>query len=180
MATATQSKSTSSSSAKLKDARGLLVHEMADIRSAEGIILDMLEKAAGAATSSELKKGLEAHRAQTQGHLENVDAAFEALGEKPEEVECKGAKGLSEELDHAIEEKPAAEVLDTMIAGGAAKTEQYEITAYTGMVELANKLGEKKVAELLSKNLKQEEETLKKVEKIEQTLSDKLPMPSKN
>jgi ferritin-like metal-binding protein YciE len=69
-------------------------------------------------------------------------------------------------------------VLDAMIAGGAAKTEHYEITAYSGMVELAKLLGEKEAEKLLSANLKQEEETLKKVEEIEGTLSKKLPVPS--
>ena len=156
----------------------LLVHELADIRSAEGIILGMLKSAAGAATNADLKKGLEKHREQTQGHLENVDAAFKALGMKPHEVECKGAKGLQEELKEAIEAKPAPEVLDAMIAGGAAQTDNYEICAYSGMVELAKLLGEKEAEKLLSANLKQEEETLKKVEEIEETLSKKLPLPA--
>ncbi len=164
----------------MENAFDLLVHELADIRNAEETILGMLEKAASAATNADLRKGLEAHQAQTQGHLENVDAAFEALGMKPQEVECKGAKGLKEELDEAIKEKPASEVLDTMIAGGAAKTEQYEITAYTGMVDLAKQLGHDDVAKLLSTNLKEEEETLKKVEKLEQKLAKALPAPSMN
>ncbi|MGE3798313.1 MAG: ferritin-like domain-containing protein, partial [Thermomicrobiales bacterium] len=122
MATATKSTSTKSSSDTMENALDLLIHEMADIRNAEETILDMLKKAASAATNDELRKGLEAHREQTQGHLENVDAAFKALGVKPQEVECKGAKGLKAELDEAVKEKPAAEVLDVMIAGGAAKT----------------------------------------------------------
>lgn len=181
MATATATKRKSSSGEMpMENAMDLLVHEISDIRSAEGIILGMLEKAAGAATNADLKKGLEAHRKQTEKHLENVDAAFSALDMEPHEVECKGAKGLKEELDEAIKSKPSPEVLDTLIAGGAAKTEQYEITAYSGIVDLAKQLGQKEVAELLQKNLTEEEETLKKVEKIEKALSKELPMPSKN
>ena len=162
----------------MENAMDLFVHELSDIRSAEGIILGMLKTAAGAVSNAELKKGLEKHREQTQGHLDNVDAAFKAIGMEPHEVECKGAKGLQEELKEAIDAKPAPEVLDAMIAGGAAKTEHYEITAYSGMVELAKLLGESEAEQLLSENLKQEEETLKKVEEIEGTLAKKLPVPS--
>jgi ferritin-like metal-binding protein YciE len=178
MAQATQSKTSTSKNGAMENAMDLFVHELSDMRSAEGIILGMLKTAAGAVTNAELKKGLEKHREQTQGHLENVDAAFKAIGMEPHEVECKGAKGLQEELKEAIDAKPAPEVLDAMIAGGAAKTEHYEITAYSGMVELAKLLGEKEAEKLLSANLKQEEETLKKVEEIEGTLSKKLPVPS--
>lgn len=176
MATATQTK-TSTSSGKMENAMDLLIHEMADIRSAEKIFLGMLETGAENATHGDLRRGLEAHRKQTEGHIKNVDAAFEAMGISPQEVECKGAKGLEGELQSALEERPAPEVLDALIAGGAAKTENYEITAYSGMVDLAKQLGENDVAKLLEKNLKEEEETLKKVEKVEETIAKKLPAP---
>ncbi|CAN5891382.1 ferritin-like domain-containing protein [soil metagenome] len=179
MAQATQTKTVKSGDGMpMENAMDLLIHELSDMRSAEEIILGMLKTAAGAATNAELKKGLEKHREQTQGHLENVDAAFKAMGMQPHEVGCKGAKGLLEELKEAIEAKPAPEVLDLMIAGGAAKTENYEICAYTGMVDLAKLLGETEAEKLLSANLKQEEETLKKVEAMEETLSKKLPVPA--
>jgi ferritin-like metal-binding protein YciE len=177
MATSTKTVSKKSANSKMpmETAMDLLVHELSDMRSAEKIILQMLKTASGAATNEALKKGLEKHMEQTQGHLDNVNAALKAVGKKPHQVECKGAKGLQEELKEAIKAKPSPEVLDSLIAGGAAKTEHYEISAYSGMVELAKMLGQTEAEKLLSKNLKQEEETLKKVEKIEGTLSRRLP-----
>jgi ferritin-like metal-binding protein YciE len=177
MATSKSMTSTKSGNGKMpmETAMDLLVHELSDIRSAEEIIIGMLETASGSATNAELKKGLEMHLEQSRGHLENVNAALEAVGEKPHNVECKGAKGLEEELKEAIKSKPSPEVLDSLIAGGAAKTEHYEISAYSGMVDLAKMLGQSEAEKLLSENLKQEEETLKKVEKIEGTLAKQLP-----
>ncbi len=162
----------------MQTAMDLFMHELADIRSAEKIFLEVLKKGASKASNETLVKLLEEHRQQTEGHLKNVDAAFEALGMKPQEVECKGATGLQEELEEAIKEKPAPEILDAMIASGAAKTEHYEITAYSGIIDLAKQLGQKEAAKLLEQNLKEEQETLKKVEKAEEQLSKELPMPS--
>jgi ferritin-like metal-binding protein YciE len=170
MAQATQMtmKQSNGGGTSMQNAQDLFLHELSDIRSAEQIILGMLETASGAATSAELRRGLEQHPEQTKGHLENVDAVFQAIGQEPEAIECKGARGLEAELQEALKHKPAPEVLDALIAGGAAKTEHYEISAYSGVVELAKLLGEKEAQKLLEENLKQEEETLTKVEAIEE------------
>lgn len=162
----------------METARDLFVHELSDIRSAETIILGMLETAADSVNNAELKQGLEKHHEQTQRHLDNVNAVFQAIGQEPEDIECKGAKGLEAELNEAIKHKPAPDVLDTLIAGGAAKTEHYEICAYTGLVGIAKLLGEKEAQKLLQANLVQEEETLKKVETIEEKLAGKLKVPA--
>ena len=45
----------------------LFVHELSDIRSAETIILTMLDEAIEAVSNTQLKAGLKAHRTQTKG-----------------------------------------------------------------------------------------------------------------
>jgi ferritin-like metal-binding protein YciE len=152
----------------------LFVHELSDIRSAETIILSMLDEAIEAVSNPQLKAGLKAHRTQTEGHLKNVDEVFTLIGQKPEAIECKGAKGLHEEAQEAIKEKPAPEILDSMIATGAMKTEHYEIVSYEGLVDQAKSLGQNDAAKLLQSNLKEEKETLKKLEELEPTLSTKV------
>jgi|SwirhisoilCB2_FD_contig_31_29308489_length_748_multi_5_in_0_out_0_1 ferritin-like metal-binding protein YciE len=152
----------------------LFVHELSDIRSAETIILTMLDEAIEAVSNTQLKAGLKAHRTQTEGHLKNVDQVFALIGEKPEPIECKGAKGLHEEAQDAIKEKPAPEILDSMIASGAMKTEHYEIVSYEGLVDQAKSLGQNDAAKLLQANLKEEKETLKKLEELEPKLSTKV------
>ena len=152
----------------------LFVHELSDIRSAETIILTMLEEAIEAVSNASLKAGLKAHHKQTEQHLANVDQVFELIGEKPEAIVCKGAKGLYEEAKDAIKEKPAPEILDSMIASGAMKTEHYEIVSYEGLVDQAKSLGQNDAAKLLQANLKDEKETLKKLEELEPKLSTKV------
>ncbi len=180
MATATkESKSPKQKTSGMSTAMDLFVHELSDIRSAEEIIISMLERGIKAVSSEELKTGLEEHLEETRGHLDTVDKAFKELNLEPEDVECEGAKGLKRELEEAIKEKPEPLVLDAMIAGGAAKTEHYEISGYSGLVDQAKLLGEDSVAKLLSQNLKEEEAALKKVEKVESKLQKELAGESK-
>lgn len=150
------------------------MHELSDIRSAETIILTMLDEAIEAVSNAQLKAGLKAHRTQTQGHLDNIDQVFALIGETPEPIECKGAKGLHEEAQDAIKEQPAPAILDSMIASGAMKTEHYEIVSYEGLVDQAKSLGQNDAAKLLQANLKEEKETLKKLEELEPKLSTKV------
>ena len=59
---------------------------------------------------------------------------------------------------------------DAFLTGAAARTEHYEIAAYTGLVNQARALGEREAVELLQENLRQEKEALKKVETISKRL----------
>jgi hypothetical protein len=88
MAHATRSTTTSDT---LDTPLKLFVHELSDIRSAESIILTMLEGAIEAVSNASLKAGLKAHHKQTEQHLANVDQVFQLIGEQPEPIECKGA-----------------------------------------------------------------------------------------
>ena len=57
-------------------------------------------------------------------------------------------------------------------AGAAARTEHYEIAAYSGLIEMARALGEPNAVTLLDENLKEEKETLREVESVTKTLRD--------
>ena len=56
-------------------------------------------------------------------------------------------------------------MLDLFLTGAAARTEHYEIAAYTGLVALAEALGENAAADLLQVNLDEEKAMLGEVEK---------------
>ena len=174
MAQATKESKSTKSADTMDTPQDLFIHELSDIRSAETIILSMLEDAIEAATNTQRKAGLKAHHKQTEQHLANVDQVFELIEAKPEPIECKGAKGLYEEAQEAIKEKPDPAILVSMLASGAMKTEHYEIVSYEGLVDQAKSLGQSEAAKLLQANLKDEKDTLKKLEEIEPKLSTKV------
>jgi ferritin-like metal-binding protein YciE len=147
--------------------RELLLHELRDIYYVEKQLVKTLPKLTQEAGDAELTRGFEQHLRQTERHVENVEAAFKELGVRATAEQCPGFDGLKEEHDEFMKsEDPSPSVKDIFLAGAAARTEHYEIAAYTGMVALARALGEKKVVTLLEKNLADEKETLRKVDTV--------------
>ena len=103
--------------------------------------------------------------------MKNLEKVFKQLGEPAQAEPCPGFEGIKQEHEEFMQERPSQDVLDVFLTGAAARTEHYEIAAYTGLVTMAKALGEREVVTLLEANLKQEKETLRAVEKIGRRLS---------
>jgi ferritin-like metal-binding protein YciE len=151
--------------AAMNDPRELMLHELKDIYYVEKSLLKTLPKLSREATDGDLRKDLERHLEETRQQVKNVEQAFRTLGERPAAEQCPGFDGIKQEHDEFIkEESPSKAVRDLFLTGAAARTEHYEIAAYTGLIVKAKAMGEKKVAQLLDENLKQEKEALRKAE----------------
>jgi ferritin-like metal-binding protein YciE len=142
----------------------LFTHELADMLDAERKILEALGEQIEETSNEQLQKAFEAHRAQTEKQVERLEECFQELGEEPEETECAGIKGLIEEHDTMKEEDPSEDILDVFNVAAATKVERYEISAYESLIRLADMMEHKKVSRLLNQNLKEEEQTLKKMQ----------------
>jgi ferritin-like metal-binding protein YciE len=154
--------------------RELFLHELGDILYVEEkLAQEVLPQLISETQHAEFRRGLEKHLNQTRTHVKNVKQVFEALGETPETEECIGFEGLKRE-----KEKMTSEIADSLIdsvnTGAAARTEHYEIAAYTGLIEMARALGEQDVVSILDENLKQEKEALRQVESVEKTIRDEI------
>jgi ferritin-like metal-binding protein YciE len=149
----------------MQTAHELFLHELADILDAERRLVDALGEQAEQAENPLLQKAFTAHQAQTEKQVQRLEQVFEDLGEQPQETECKGLKGLLEELEtFKNEEDPSPDILDVYSVGAAAKVESYEICAYESAIQLASDMGHNKAVRLLQQNLKEEQQTLKKME----------------
>jgi ferritin-like metal-binding protein YciE len=154
--------------------RDLFLHELGDILYVERRLFDgVLPKLLGEVQSDEFCKRLERHLEQTRGHITNLEQAFDELGEQPHEEVCIGFEGLRKEHDQLVEEA-SRELLDLVDAGAAARTEHYEIAAYSGLIEMARALGEQNVVTLLDENLKEEKETLREIESLTKRMRDEM------
>jgi len=148
----------------MQTAHEFFIHGLTDILSAERQLVEALGKQAEESTRPELKKAFESHREQTQKQVERLEQCFEEIGEEPEETECKGMKGLIEEHDSFVEEEdPSEDLIDIFNVGAATKVERYEISEYEELIRLANLMGHKKSVKLLNQNLKEEQQTEKKM-----------------
>ena len=155
----------------MQTAHEMFVHELTDILDAEQNLIEALGKQAEESTRPELQKAFQAHQAQTEKQAERIRQCFELLGEEPEDAECKGIRGLIEEHDTFVkEEDPAEDLVDIFNAGAAEKVESYEICAYESLVRMANLMKHTKVSKLLQQNLKEEQQTLKKMQAFSKKL----------
>jgi ferritin-like metal-binding protein YciE len=160
----------------MEDPRELFLHELGDILYAERTLVKALPKLAQEATDSTLADAIKHHLAETEEHVANVEKVFELVGETAKAEKCPGIEVIKKEHDEFVsKEQPSSDVLDMFLTGAAARTEHYEIAAYTGMITMADALGETEASKLLGENLKQEQAALKKVTSISEKLAGKIP-----
>ena len=133
------------------EVRELLTEELKDAYSAEKQALRCMQRALRKASAEALREGIQMHIEQTQVQIERVEQAMEKLSVRPGRKVCEAMRGLVEEAQHEIEEHDEkGPILDLVIVAGMQRIEHYEIAAYGTDVALAEALGEKEVADLLS------------------------------
>jgi ferritin-like metal-binding protein YciE len=136
--------------------RGILVEQLKDAFSAERQAIQCMRKAARKVSDQELKKGIEAHMAQSEAQRDRVEQMLEKLSGKAGRRVCEAMRGLVEEAQHELEEQDKGPVLDLVIVAGQQRLEHYEIAAYGTMVELSKAIGENEVADVLAGILQEE------------------------
>jgi ferritin-like metal-binding protein YciE len=155
----------------METAHELFIHELNDILDGEKRLVEALSEQEQDSSRPELKKAFAAHRAQTEKQIERLQQVFRDIGEEPEGTECHGIKGLIEEKKAFQEEEdPSEELIDIFNVGAAVKVESYEIHSYQSLIRLAQLMGHRKAAQLLNQNLKEEQQTLKKMEDLSKKL----------
>ena len=157
---------------KMTHPRELFLHELREVLGAEELIAKMLpqlRKEAG--RDKELSRALQKHETTTRQHVKRVQDVFKALKEPARAEKPAGLEGLQAQHDRFVREAPAPEILATFVSSAAARTEHYEIAAYTGLVASARALGEKRAVQLLEQNLKEDKAMLGETEKIARRLT---------
>jgi ferritin-like metal-binding protein YciE len=157
--------------AEITTPRELFLHELGDILYVEEKLeQEVLPTLMQQVRDTKLRQGFEKHLQQTRQHVENVEEAFERLGEQPRSETSIGFDGLKREHEQ-LAGQTSSQLVDLVAAGSAARTEHYEIVAYEGLIAKARALGERDVVDLLEKNLKDDKETARQVESIAKELS---------
>ncbi len=155
----------------MQTAHELFIHELQDMLNAEQQLVEALGQQADESSRPELQKAFESHQAQTENQVERLRQVFESINEEPQETECKGIRGLIEEHDHFKQEQdPSEDLMDIFNTGAAEKVESYEICAYESLIRLAKQMGHTKAERLLNQNLKEEQQTLKKMQSFSKKL----------
>ena len=130
-----------------------------DMYWAEIHLVKSIPKMVSAASDNGLKNTLAQHLEITIEHVARLENIFEILGEKIVAKKCDACEGLVMSGEHVIENTIAGtEARNTGIIMSALKVENFEITAYKGLIQLANTLGLADAASILEENLAEEVE----------------------
>lgn len=143
----------------------LMLSFMQDVYYAERQILKALPKMAKATQNEKLKEALMHHREETQGQVERLQKAFEAMGKRPRGQTCEAINGIIEEGEEIVEEFEQGDVRDAGLIAAAQAVEHYEMARYGTIVAWAKACGQKEVAQLM-------QETLEEEKKADQLLND--------
>ncbi|WP_376984960.1 ferritin-like domain-containing protein [Bosea sp. R86505] len=137
-----------------------LFHDMLkDVYYAEKQILKALPKMAKAATSPDLKKAFETHKAETEGHVERLGEVFELIGKAPRGKTCDAILGILDEGKAVMEDYADSPALDAGLVASAQAVEHYEIARYGTLKAWAAQLGHKDAVKLLDETLAEETKT---------------------
>lgn len=154
----------------------LMVHGLEDILDGEHQLVEALQENAEDSQAPDLRKAFDQHCKQTQGQVERLERCFKLLGEEPDETECHGIRGLIEEKEAFRKEDPSEDLVDVFSIGGAIKVEAYEICEYESLIDLARAMKHSKVAQLLNQNLREERETLRKMQALRKKIKPRQMM----
>jgi len=157
---------------KIETPQELFVHKLGAALTMEKTILDMLPQLEEAANDPQLKQSLRQHHGETQGHVANLERAFEALGAEVDDSPCPAIEGLEKEGQANL--KMVDDSLnDHVIIGGVTETEHHEIAVYEGLITKAEAMGEQDIVALLQENLENEQATLRKGEQMSRQLAQR-------
>jgi len=127
----------------------------------EQTVLEMLEENLEHAHDERLQSALRHHLEESKRHVENVEQAFGHFEWAADTSPCPAIEGLQKE-GKANVKKADEPLVDSVILAGVIETEHHEIGVYEGLIIEASGMGREDVADLLRKNLDQEEQALEK------------------
>jgi len=159
----TRTKTTSGMGTQINSMEDLFVDQLRDLYNAEDQLIQALPQMAQAASSSELKTGLQQHLEQTRNHKQRLDRVFSDLGMSASGQKCEAMEGLIKEGQEALQISGDPLVKDAAIIAAAQRVEHYEIAGYGTVRTFADQLGYSDAKDLLQQTLNEEGEADKKL-----------------
>ncbi|MDB6121239.1 MAG: hypothetical protein JWQ71_232 [Pedosphaera sp.] len=143
----------------MKDLKGLLLNELAEIYDAEKQLTKALPQMVEAANSPELQSALDNHLDQTREHVARLESVFDAFETKPKGKRSIAMVGLIAEAVEWARMEADAPVADAALILAIQKIEHYEIASYGGLRTWADLLGQDEAVVLLDQTTDEEKDT---------------------
>jgi ferritin-like metal-binding protein YciE len=125
-------------------------------------IIGMLDELIEESQDEALKQVFRTHQAETREHVQNLEQVFRSFGWDVDDSPCPTIKAIDKEGKANIK-KADESIVDSIIIAGAIETEHHEIAVYENLIVQAQAQGHEDAAELLRRNLQEEQQALEKV-----------------
>jgi ferritin-like metal-binding protein YciE len=140
----------------MKTLKDLFLDELADMYDAERRIVKALPKMAKAATCDKLKKAIEFHLLQTEGHVTKIEQVFQSFDQEARGKTCEATVGLLKEGDEIAADFKGSPAINAALISAAQKVEHYEMASYGCLHAWADLLDNTEAAALLEEILDEE------------------------
>ncbi len=137
----------------LSSLNSLLLEQLRVLYAAESQLVRGIPKLIEGVSSSELKSLLAQHLAETEKHLERLDAAATHLHEKLAGERCRPVEALLKEALDLTERRGDDRVLDAGVIATMRMIESFEKTAYELARDVVEVLNESEILKIVDANL---------------------------
>jgi ferritin-like metal-binding protein YciE len=140
----------------MKTLTDLFLEGLRDMYYAEQQLVKALPKLAKATTNGELREAIESHLVETEGHVQKIQAVFEAFDQPPKTKKCAAILGIIKEAEEIVSENKKSPTINAAIIFAGQKAEHYEIASYGTLREWAQILGNDRAVDLIEEILDEE------------------------
>ena len=140
----------------MKTLTDLFLEGLRDMYYAEHQLVKALRNLPKATTTVELRDGIEKHLVETEGHVQKIEAVFEAFDQPPKTKKCAAILGIIKEAEEIVSENKKSPTINAAIIFAAQKAEHYEIASYGTLREWAKILGNNRAVDLVEEILDEE------------------------
>ncbi|MDS0477873.1 DUF892 family protein [Natrinema sp. 1APR25-10V2] len=151
----------------IHDLRELFVHRLAQQYYVERELVETLDELARRTTNDRMSQRFAEHRDETRTQIQRLEDVFAALDRPAEARDASVLDGLEEdrrELEAEIEDD---DLLNMVYLNAGMATERIEMTAYEGLVTIADQLAlDPEIEALLEANYEEEQSAFRGLEAL--------------
>jgi ferritin-like metal-binding protein YciE len=134
----------------------LLVHLLGELQAMERELVPLLAKYREFASDPDLQALIDAHRGETETHVERLTRVFRAIDAKPVRGTSQVVAAIAAGGDRVLGRKVDPDVRDAWLIATAQRIEHDEIAGYGTARTYADTLGYARAADLLQETLEEE------------------------
>ena len=137
--------------------RRLLLDELQEIYMSELLAQEAYPRVIAGVDSPDLQKAFQQHVGETKLHIERLETAFSQLQSSPRGGHGRSVRALLTETEDRMGEGGEPHVVDASLIAAGKRLEHWEIASYSAVVTFARAMELPEVADLLEKNLAEEQ-----------------------